>query len=582
MGKKDKKEKKEKKPLSKKAKIIILSIVLANVAILLSAFFIIVLPFLTMCVKTDFVSKDTGENLIDTTMTEKQRLKDFDYMYNIVCLENPEKERIEQAYGISYDDIYIRYRDLAVNAETDYEYFSYLGSFLAVLPGCHNYMGLPDYTNNAVYAEFLMSEIYGTQEFKDYAYSWKESFRDDVEDSLGYTMIAFAYVNGSYVAIIPDNDQLKYNPDYFNATLISIDGKDPKDICFDVFEAFAPTYDGINGCFFRKNLVFNDGIGEKHTGELLLTDGTTVTIDLYDDPGFDYAVTEGKKAYPELFEVPEATADTGSVSGTDVTDVLSPDYIPSTYRLTKDPDRKIVYVNSISCDTYEGERLAIELTQALEETDADTVILDIRSNGGGNINFATEQILPVIFSHDVTFESRVYGGKNSHTRKFYGNAIYRFMETSYNNVSDFSTFGKNYSYTETFNVRGKAAKNYKIYLLTSFNTFSASDVMTRICKEYDNCVVVGTNTSGEGINGSIMQCYLPESHFMFAYAPTVSIKYPEDSYYGTEPDIYIPYTYEERIARTELLLNGTNPNSYAVRQQWDQTLIRVIEMAEED
>ena len=106
--------------------------------------------------------------------------------------------------------------------------------------------------------------------------------------------------------------------------------------------------------------------------------------------------------------------------------------------------------------------------------------------------------------------------------------------------------------------------------------------MTRICKEYDNCVVVGTNTSGEGICGSIMQCYLPESHFMFAYAPTVNINYPEDSYYGTEPDIYIPYTLDEYYARNDIFNSGTNPNSYAVRQQWDQTLLRVIDMSEED
>ena len=136
--------KKDKKPKSKKAKIVILSIVAVITAFLLSAFFIIVLPFIIMSNKTDFLTEDTGANLINVEMTEQQRLKDFDYMYDIVCLENPEKERIEQAYGISYDDIYNRYRDLAVNADTDYEYFSYLSAFLAVLPGCHNIMKLPD------------------------------------------------------------------------------------------------------------------------------------------------------------------------------------------------------------------------------------------------------------------------------------------------------------------------------------------------------------------------------------------------------------------------------------------------------
>ena len=55
-----------------------------------------------------------------------------------------------------------------------------VGNFLSVLPGCHNYMGLPDYRNNATNASFSLAEVYGTQEFKDYAYSWKEEFRDDI------------------------------------------------------------------------------------------------------------------------------------------------------------------------------------------------------------------------------------------------------------------------------------------------------------------------------------------------------------------------------------------------------------------
>ena len=62
--------KKEKKPKSKKAKIVILSIVAVFTAFLLSAFFIIVLPFIIMSNKTDFLTEDTGANLINVEMTE--------------------------------------------------------------------------------------------------------------------------------------------------------------------------------------------------------------------------------------------------------------------------------------------------------------------------------------------------------------------------------------------------------------------------------------------------------------------------------------------------------------------------------
>lgn len=563
--------KKEKRPKSKRATIIVLSIVLSFVAILLAVFFIFVLPFIVYFRKQDFVEEDTGANLISVEMTAEQRQKDLDYMYKTVCLDNPEKERIEQAYGISYDDICSRYQDLIVNAGSDYEFCSYLSAFLAVLPGSHNYMGLPDYNSNAIGSQHALNELYGTQEFKDYACSWKESFRDDVEDRLRYNFIGFQYVDGSYVYNTPDG-----NKDYAGGILTSLDGKDPKDFCFDLFEMYTPQYDGINDCFFRSILILNDGIGEKHTGELRLKDGTTVTIDLYDDPGFDCAFISYINDSSEESGSKDAGSDTAEA------DVNPPDNEPSTYRIAKDPERKIVYVNSVSCDESEGDRLASELTQALEETDADTVILDIRYNDGGTVAFVTDQLLPAIFSHDVTYTARVYGGKNSHTRKFYNNPVYRLFLTTMGDISDFSTEGNNFYYTETFTVKGNAAKDYTIYLLTSFDTFSASDAIARICKEYDNCTVVGTNTRGEGVCGSPFNSYLPESHFMFTYAPTVNTECPEDFYTGTEPDIYIPFTVDEYFARDDIFNRGTKPNSYEARRQWDKTLLKVIEMAEKD
>ena len=119
----------------------------------------------------DFMNSDTGYTIVNTKLTEEQRLKDFDYMYDIVCLQNPKKELFEQAYGISYADIYETYKNYVLSAETDFEYFGYLAAFLSVLPGEHNLMKLPDYTRNAAQGEFCLTEIYATQELKEYTYS---------------------------------------------------------------------------------------------------------------------------------------------------------------------------------------------------------------------------------------------------------------------------------------------------------------------------------------------------------------------------------------------------------------------------
>jgi hypothetical protein len=49
-----------------------------------------------------------------------------------------------------------------------------------------------------------------------------------------------------------------------------------------------------------------------------------------------------------------------------------------------------------------------------------------------------------------------------------------------------------------------------------------------------------------------------------------------------KPDIYIPFTPDEFIARDEIFKRGIKPNSYEARRQWDKTLLRVIDMAEND
>lgn len=103
--------------------------------------------------------------------------------------------------------------------------------------------------------------------------------------------------------------------------------------------------------------------------------------------------------------------------------------------------------------------------------------------------------------------------------------------------------------------------------------------MTALGRKYDNCVVVGTNTKGEGICGTPFNCILPESHWGFVYVPTLSVSNPEDGYNGISPDVYIPLTVEEYLKYMELKDQGINADSYSVRLTWDQTLLKILKMA---
>lgn len=571
--------KKEKKKMSRLKKVILIVVITVGVLLLAAGGFALVmylkyLPALKWKEKYDFMLADTGYTTVNTTLTEEQRLKDFDYMYDLVCLQNPKKELFEQAYGISYDDIYQKYKNYVINAKTEYEYFSYLSAFLAVLPGEHNYMGLPNYVSN-VDTGFCLTEMCATQEMKDYVYSWREDFRDDVARYDDCGIIAFTYVDGKYLGIGSGTSATtkKVVSDHAGGILVSIDGKDPKEKCFDFLDIYPPRYDSGNGCFFRETLVFNDSVGEKHEAEILMPDGSKMSKELYVNPGFELAFLEKSSTYP-----PEkSSSGEGASSGAVVTDIWDAAYVPKSYKLAEDPGRHLVYLDTYDCDRDEGLRLVVDLNKAIEHADADTVILDLRNNTGGERDYCIDQLLPALFHHDVDCKIKVVGKKNDYTENYYESKYYSSVM---DRPLEFD--GEYFYYTEDFDVKGQATRDLKLYVLTSSDTFSSGDILTQICKLYDNAVIIGTNTGGEGICGSPFNCYLPESHFIFVYVPTVNTTSPENSYRGTEPDIYVHYTVEEETKRRELRDQGVDVSAYEERMQWDQTLLKVLEMADSD
>ena len=133
--------KKPKKPLSKGRRIV--RKVFKTIGLIVLALLILFLIFFGKTLfRTIYKSVDTGYKIVDTKMTTEQKLKDLDYMYDLVCLNNPRKELFEKAYKISYEDLYKKYREIVIKSESEYEFFSYMTCFVADLPGLHNFMGL--------------------------------------------------------------------------------------------------------------------------------------------------------------------------------------------------------------------------------------------------------------------------------------------------------------------------------------------------------------------------------------------------------------------------------------------------------
>ena len=562
--------KKPKKPLSKGRRIV--RKVFKTIGLIVLALLILFLIFFGKTLfRTIYKSVDTGYKIVDTKMTTEQKLKDLDYMYDLVCLNNPRKELFEKAYKISYEDLYKKYREIVIKSESEYEFFSYMTCFVADLPGLHNFMGLPDYKRNCAQMGYSMNDIYGTQEMKNYTYSWQESFRDDVKKFMEIKPVIFRYIDGNYIAT--SSDEKKLDERFAGGRIVSLNGKDPKEMCFDVFNSFSPTYDCGHDCYYRSLLFFNDRSGIKYSAEILMPDGKTVTTDLYCDPRVEMAFLEGDSTYPDEKDASDKSSEKSEET---VTDVMDPNYVPSTYKIAKDESRKLVYLRYKQCERPEARRMALELQKALDDVNAETVILDIRNNPGGTSTVANQILLPVLFSHDIEFNARNVGKLNDHTKKF-DTALTRLFNTADMKIEKKDGY---YYYKEDASVKGQATRNYKIYVLTSQSTFSTADLIAMLCKKYDNAVLVGTNTGGEGVGGYAVNCILPESHFGFVYVPTVNEEYPEDSFNGIQPDVYSAGTYEEYLYINDMEKQGKDYDSYESRQKWDGTLKKVLNMVD--
>ena len=558
---------KAKKPLSKGRRIVrkIFKTIGLIVLVILVLFLIF---FGKVTFRTLYKSIDTGYKTVDVKMTTEQKLKDLDYMYDLVCLQNPRKELFEKAYGISYEDLYKKYREIVINSENEYEFFSYMTCFVADLPGLHNFMGLPDYKRHCADMGYTMNDIYGTQEMKNYTYSWQEYLRDDVKKFMEIKPIAMRYVDGCYVVASSDTNRLDER--FAGGRLLSLNGKDPKNMCFEIFSGYSPTYDCGHDCYFRSLVFFNDRSGNKYSAEILMPDGKTVTTDLYCDPRVEMAFIDGSRTYPDS---PDESSEKSRKSSADIMD---PNYVPTTYKITKDEARKLVYLEYKECERPEAERMVKELQNALDEVNAETVILDIRDNPGGTSSVANKYLLPLLFSHDLEFSARSVGKLNDHTKKF-DTALTRLFNTSDRKIEKKDGY---YYYREDSSVKGQATRNYKIYVLTSQSTFSTADLIAALCKEYDNAVLVGTNTGGEGVSGYAVNCILPESHFGFVYVPTVNEKYPEDSFNGIQPDVYSARTMEEYLYIKSVEKQDKDYDSYENRQKWDGTLKKVLSIVD--
>lgn len=198
------------------------------------------------------------------------------------------------------------------------------------------------------------------------------------------------------------------------------------------------------------------------------------------------------------------------------------------------PDFKLLEENgiaylSVRCfnSKYESGELAQFTASGKDVKDAELIIFDIRSNGGGRDTYGKDWI--------KNFCGQIPKHTNVHTTRI--SLLRNAWNTSQGGYPDQRTLGSYRKDKET----GKQLENdIPIIVLVDDTCGSAGESMLNGLRCLDNVIIIGSNSAGYQLCGNQMVLNLPHSNIACAFGASLQFHFTDENvdYKGYEPDIW--------------------------------------------
>ena len=489
---------------------------------------------------------------IEVTLTQKQKEQDFLYLYDALKKGCPGASI--EVNGRSFIDKKKEYLEIIADTKSNAEYYYALSAIFSSIPSAHTRLLIDKTAFTSYTASYNACNVI-LPENASYTAYWDELFMNSITNIDISDHIEFLYVGGKYI-YSPNYSCL--GAEYKNSILISVN-----DIPIDEYitEKTYPStirYDANNEKWYRARADFNATDGENAQVKIKKADGTEETLDLY-------------------FDIADSAKFLINYSSEKHKD---DDIQKKCYSLGINGN--IAY---LKLDSF-ADSSVFELKEKLPDIPYDIpLIIDIRDNTGGYIDYVTEFLYPLIYSDDYTYNSESFVKISGDLKSVVYLMMSLFGSNTYKlTYKNFNLSGFHYRMKEEINIKGGDAPKRDIYVLTGRNTISAADMFAEIAKEQENTLLIGSNTMGEGIFANYYMDILPNSKMVYLFIPSYAENTDgmDNSVYGTSPDIYSELSIENFIIQQELIENGEDPYTYENRLKWDNVLIKTLELIKED
>lgn len=490
-------------------------------------------------------------DMVDISLTDEEKLADLEALYENAFLGNPTCEERAELYGVDYEALYEEYQTKILETKNEFEYYCVLVDFVSYVGSGHNRMMYPHFAEVVNSGFQLNMEALDGSDTAAVYYTWEQNLKSQYREYWA-DCGSIRYVDGAYI-MHGVMDESIWPKEYWGAKVLSIDGTDTIDFIVENPFYNPLVYDDIKNVTYRYSAYFNLTKGTPVVMELQLVDGSIVELEAFMDPYAECAM------YVEYY-------DAAYVNNSDT------DVITDNYELVECVEDDYIYLRIYTCMSGEDdERMVEELEDAL--TRHDKIIIDLRGNGGGLINYFTRYITPYVFEESIDIDLPCKIKKNELSTTWVSDPVTRLME-----LISFDSSDGYYHFTDGLWYSGGADKRNEVYILVDEDTYSSADMFTYAASTLDNVTVIGSHTGGEGIEGPIFMYSLPNSRLCYAFTPCVNEDTEgSDMLVGITPDVVLTESFEDRIEYMQLSYEGKNTRAYAVMMQYDDVLLNAIE-----